>query len=382
MLGKIIKSQIKSLLVPGIIVAIVTLTSYIPITLFESTGGYVDNNSQIIGAFPFLSVLAFIFATVLPLCAYSYRYSLPKADFYNQIPFKKNLVRKVRSLILLSYILIAFTVVFFLGLAICAVKNQMPVEAGLYKYHYNLGAMTVSYLFLLVIIIAQYFVSSFFVSKGNTFINSMFLLIGGNVILSLIVLAPICFYSVTFNARNANLGKVDDVLYTIGGSGIHSLVLLLISYVTKLEEANININYSLAEFFATKYAAALITDSMFFIAFGVLGGLEVFFGKEPSGEYYGKAKCHDISQDIIIHLTFGIIGLFVVCSAAIGFVLAFASTFVFYAIAYYMIHSLLNRSFKFTKRVVCIIVPVVSTVFVLLIVATLTTGSGAFGFIA
>lgn len=369
MLNRIIKSQFKSLIVPTIITFILCFMAFVPYCMFTSTSSSAEGT--LAGNLLGLGGTGFVLATVMPLCVFSYKYSLAKADFFYQIPFNKKTVRIVRSMIILAVIIGSLVVSFLLGIVIQAIMNQIPAEEGLFKRTYDIGSECIYFPLILLVVIAQYFVSTFFVSKGNCFINSLFLLIGGNIILSLIVLAPMCLISL--------LGKdldIENFLYVIGPSGFHSYALMVICYQIKcgLFQGMATIQ----EFITSEYGATLLVDSGIFAALGIASGVNLFIGKEPSGELCGKAICQDVSQDIIIHGAFAIIGLFVACSGTLGLLLSFTMSFVFYAIAYYMIHSLLNRSFKFTKRVVCIIIPIVSVILILMVTTSIVDNSLGF----
>lgn len=279
-------------------------------------------------------ILFMVFMLFLPLFSMNYRYSLTKSDLFRQAPYKKNAIRYAEHLTTLGIVVFSFTLGFFFimfGTMIMSVFTKVPEGyEDIYKLvHFHFGYYPLAFLVILVMGVLQYFISYLFVSRSNNLLNSIIMLILGELILLLLFYQPMRFFQSfyylhqsTFVLPIITYQEVFEGLITYGKPGI------------VLTTNNVH---------ATTHLVLYILEHVVYVALGVLGIVAFVVEKDPSSEYAGKAKTNRPYQDIIYHL-----GAFIVASFMCGLtqsLLYFSISYVFFLASYYTFFGILNRNF-------------------------------------
>ena len=125
----------------------------------ESTPGYI-----------LLFVLFMIIMAILPLFGMNYRYSLGRSDLFRQAPYKNKHLRYGEHLSALAIIVTAFTLSYIFLVVGLMIKEHFIVkvpEANEFSYyvklHYNYVYYIPAFFVFLVMGVAQYFISYFFI---------------------------------------------------------------------------------------------------------------------------------------------------------------------------------------------------------------------------
>ena len=292
----------------------------------DSTPGYM-----------MLFVLFMIIMMILPLFGMNYRYSLGRSDLFRQAPYKNKHLRYGEHLSALTIIVTAFTLSFiFLVLGLMIKENfivKVP-EANEYCYyvklHYNYVYYIPAFFVFLTMGVAQYFISYFFVSRANNVLNSIILLLAGELFLAFYILMPtLLFYHVT-NYHQSTLAL--PIVFTsdlFSSLIVHGTTDSILMFTNETTIAN-----------SIEYIIALTM----FAALAIIGLISFLKEKDPSSEYAGKAKSDKPYQEIIYHAFAYVFGS-LICGLNHGLIYLFISFF-FFAASYYTFYGLLNRNFK------------------------------------
>ena len=299
---------------------------------------------------PVFITFLFIFITILPLFGMNYRYSIAKSDTFRQAPFLQKRLRWIDQLPLLIVTLIAFSVAFCTYVGILVFRNYtvhvpMNFQDQDHEIYYEFFKVYLHYeyfipLYFVSILLAilQYAISYLFVSRSNNLLNSIIVLICGEMFLG--------FY-----------------LYVLSGfSGYHyydygimaqSSFILPCVFLTNVFEGKIiegdkysfykNYFYNHVENMAFALAIAIIA----FVIIAILGILAFFLEKDPSSEWAGKPEDPKPYQEIIYHLGFGFGGAFLFINIGTSaLLLTYVLSFVLVSALYYTLYGTLHRNFK------------------------------------
>ena len=317
-----------------------------------------------------MSIPLAIFTAILPFFANSYRYSLNAADTFYQIGKDKRMIRFTNNLTLLGACLLSFTTAFIIGMILLLLK-QVPtagtvIETTTYGdgrvatteyYMFNFFYYLPTYLLLVIGGCLNYFISYFFVTRANNLVNSMIMLVLGQLIIGIGVMTPVWYLSILLNSDVGPIYNV-TIMPATRSAGIVGFIALIHHMFNSLIIENGN---GLADVVITNSSQDVIALILaivclvLFVGFGVLGLLFFLKEKESSGELAGKAPGRDKFQMIIFHIGFGIIGLWVNASQALFSSLIFASILMliseifFFGAIYYVFTGLIRRNFKINK---------------------------------
>lgn len=317
---------------------------------------------------PFFGILLilFIFVTIAPLFAMGARYSLAASDTYKQVAQKKNAIRIMNNCTLISAILIIFTIVFWLMVMAIAIRyntakipNNYCREGLCYEYEkatINFGYYGVAYGLCIGFAALQYFISYLLVSRSNRLINSVFLLVIGELALALFTYS-ICnfinyFYYLDhdgsiFTGLFAVAVTVEDSappVNQISGTG-NSSILLAINLISGISEPLIFGGESAFESMSVDQIAVLITSLAIFAFLATLGVLAMILEKDPSGEYAGKPETDNPYQFIIFHVGAFVIG-FAIATILYSSIVTVMIIEVIIAALYFVFLGVLRRNFK------------------------------------
>ena len=292
----------------------------------ESTPGYI-----------LLFVLFMISMMILPLFGMNYRYSLGRSDLFRQAPYKNKHLRYGEHLSALAIIVTAFTLSYIFLVVGLMIKEHFIVkvpEANEFSYyvklHYNYVYYIPAFFVFLVMGVAQYFISYFFVSRANNILNSIILLLAGELFLAFYILMPTLLFYHVANYYQSTLALpivfVGDLFSSLIVHGTTNSIMMF--------------NNKTNIYCSVQYIIALVT----FAALAIIGLIAFLEEKDPSSEYAGKAKSDKPYQEIIYHAFAYVFGS-LICGLNHGLIYLFISFF-FFAASYYTFYGLLNRNFK------------------------------------
>lgn len=297
-------------------------------------------------------ILFFFIMTILPLFGMNYRNSLARSDLFRQAPYKNKRIRYMEHLSALTIILIAFTIGYvFLVLGMLIKNNLAKVPAAdemlyyeLIKYHFVYYVP--AYFIALAMGVCQYAIAYLFVSRSNNTLNSLMMLILGQLILLLYLFAPIYLFYRTTSFNQSTLGLPISFIYRLFEP------LIIYGKGTNIFKFNSNVNA-----FAS---IQLIISLVVFFALAIIGIIAFFVEKDPSSEYAGRATSNKPYQEIIFHVAAFILGAFL-CGLGKNLIYSFFSFFTFAAM-YYTFYGLLNRNFKLKLWQIVLIVSIIGLV--------------------
>ena len=358
----------------------------------ESYFSSILSDLTVTGGTLYLVIPVAIISMVLPFFANSYRYSLQSADTFYQIGKNKKAIRWTNNLVLLGSLIVSFTVAFIFAVSILLLR-QLPnigrpdevevleegVEIVTHYLFFNFGYYVPTYFLIVIFIIANYAISYFFVTRANNLVDSMIMLVLGEFILGVGVMTPFWFTMVC----SADGGHWIDFFSEKLIPGTRTACFVSpIAFIFYLMDGLISGQGSLmveqlstAEYTSQEVIGLIISFvsiALFFLmaAFGVYKFLKE---KESSGEQAGKPIGRDRFQEIIFHMGFGIIGLWIgslqsltgvltsslVSNSIFSFVLLI-SEMGFYSAAYYVFYGLLRRNFRLNKRELFLLLGVIT----------------------
>ena len=295
---------------------------------------------------PALLVFFFITMMILPLFSMNYRYSLARSDLYRQVGFKNNTIRIGEHLSSLIIVCISFTISFAMLVSILLIKNY-TVE-GLVAYYLHYEWYIVLYFVSIILGVGQYFLSYLLVSRSNTFINSLLMLLLGQFFLNFFIYVFVCFGKCSIS---------EGTMFTQGPS-----VIGLISWVPNIIDQLICSNQldildGTDNAYRTMQLTAIWLSIIIFFLVAALGVVAFILEKDPSSEWAGKPDTPKPYQEIIFHAGFATIGL-VIGTTLIDSTLTLVYSLLYfstYVIAYYTLYGLLRRNFKLNARQAAII---------------------------
>ena len=370
MKNKFFKLTFKSLLLPAAVICGIMLL----VAFLTSINANITNTYREIGEIPSvyylyeranssistIVIFSAIGACFLPFAVFSYRYSLQKADIYNQAPFEEKTVRNTRVLVGLIYICIIFTASFFIlftGYGIRVMLTRLPlVEPGTSSYRtlatINPEIWFLGYILGLLIVTSTYVVVCYFVSKSTSLPNAILTSMSGMLILGgtifALTYAPCFLY--TYNLSDYSLWFV--YLYRIGFTPFQASSFIISSLDIQAVSAT-------PEFTHTTLDYVNLINMIISILLGGLSSIPLLFAKEPSGETSGKGFGKRKGERIIHHILFGVLGYGISYFASTTTFIVSFIFFSFMATAYVLITAWLNRSFKFKK---CDLLPMIITI--------------------
>ena len=289
----------------------------------------MSNVGGIISAF-------FTIMMFLPFFSMNYRYSLGRSDLYRQVAFKDKRIRFAEHFSSLIIICISFTIALSVMVSTLMVRNYVIAKEP--DFFLNYIWFIPMYFVCLVVGAGLYFISYLFVSRCNTFINSLLVFGLGFIFTSFITLALLLYVDKDYGFAN---------YFIQGPSAIGA-----ISYTTQAFDRLICYNQFFLKYNSDEswnyQVAAFITCIVEFVALVTLGILAFTLEKDPSSEWAGKPDSNKPYQEIIFHAGFGTIGLFIgiLMSGSIFTTILSMLFYVVYAASYYTLYGLLHRNFK------------------------------------
>ncbi len=362
--NKYIKWQIKQWLPLFIITFVILATDYLLFALTSSgynyyavINGYTQSywNNEGTGLLTLL-ILTLICAIIFAIFAYDYRLKKKEVDTFMQAPFFKNNLRITRILIGLAMILIAFTLVYFIGIIIFYIKQYNLEEvlttgsgATYYLTRFNGWYVILSYFYLIIVITIFYLFNCLVVSFADTINDTALLLTCSYLVI--FFFEALIFYSL-YGFTNYNNDTLRELaLYSLASSPLcFPVMIFYIVFNNLIMGIDISIDKSLIGDPSTAIVYINIILLVAIIAFAIY---VLFFKKDPSGEHAGVGGPRNFKISLIVHVFIFMFGLLYNFSTLFYSthikVIFFFGFLIFFAVLGYCLLALYNRSFKIGK---------------------------------
>lgn len=291
---------------------------------------------------------------IAPLFTNTYRYSLRALDTFYQIPKNKKVIRYANNLTVFLFLLVAFSLSYWLAVMILTIRqgvtnspgfNMPEGYAALPMYHFQYYLL--AYLFIILTIPSQFFVSYYLITRSNNFFSSFIILVLGEVVMI------------------ASMFSVIYLIYTFSNNELYILRFGYMDFSAIFPIAlsenifrNLIVNNKLPVInFDVALTVELIISAILYVAISALAIFKFVNEKESSGEYSRSAVGRDKLQRIISHAGFAVIGLLLASFIGTGTayfvslkIILFITGIIQYAAIYYVFIGLLNRNFKIKKN--------------------------------
>ena len=339
-------------------------------------GDYSTIAGIIMLAFPVV-----IFTILLPFFANSYRYSLQAADTFYQIGKNKKMIRWFNNILLLSAFIVSFTTAFFMGFFILifgvipnfgradeviGIQDGYQYEIVRHYFSYNVAYYIPIYFCFIFIIVLNYAISYYLITRANNRINSIILLLLGELILSIGLMSPIWVVLIANNYLGLPQSFINEnLLFGTRASSFVGPIALIIYFLDGLVTGETPLFLSQLveariegpEIFALVLS---VVSLLIFMGVAALGIYKFLKEDETSGEYAGKPIGRGPMQYVIFHVGFGLIGLWsgllssvtnglLISGSVINIISLFTSIGMTGAV-YYVFYGLLRRNFRLTKK--------------------------------
>lgn len=309
---------------------------------------------------PFL-IFFFIMMIILPIFAMGARYSLTASDTYKQVAQKRNAIRLMNNLTLLLAVLVVFTLVYWLTIMGLGIKYaNTPIQEIVPNKYYpdertcnvridmHFGAYALMYPFIIIFGAAQYFISYFFVSRCNRPINSIFVLILGEIALAMLLPGVYSLINNIYYTIGSSGDETNVLVKVLTGMGNSSPILPITFLVQTFDPLLFGVKSTFDD--ATKAQLTIVGISLgIYLMIAAAGVIFMFFEKDPSGEYAGKPETTKPYQDIIFHIGAFSIGFYVATNLYGSLVIALVMEGII-AILYYVFLGIIRRNFKINLK--------------------------------
>lgn len=178
----ILKEWLPVIAIFGLVSLALFITHCLNVNIYKSF-----SNAKRIFDFVYLSIPMTIFAFVLPMFVYSYRFKIQACDTYYQLPFEPKKLKNIRVLTGLLTILSVYTAVFVIGFLFFTVLyyySPLVTVSGIRVEFYPF-MLFVTYIIGLFTISGVYFQSCFFASLTNSILSAVILNLSIQIFLSL-----------------------------------------------------------------------------------------------------------------------------------------------------------------------------------------------------
>lgn len=378
-IGLTIKKYIPFIVISLIIFVSASFFTFISKPIFYSFSDYVmtDGLPQFIYNSVNDKIMSNIRAMAIPLIgvtcigaliANTYRYSIKDADLYYQVGQPKRTIRFVYNLVVLglSIAIYTFVFIFFIGLEMV---RELPylglgfVAEGQYTNYYHVQQFVyyIPLYFLLGSIgILNYFISYFFVTRSNNFINSLIMLLFGHLALGFLFYIPLTYVDALArefytDSRDFLSSSYHVTLgFLIGTKAVNfvgPISWLSYGFTGLISGFDNELIHTIVHLKPNEYAG-LVMAIISLVLYLSIGGFTIFSflkERESSGEIAGKAIGRGKLQYIIYHVGFGVIIFWSLYVVKVLFgesiPMLFANT-LFTGAAYYVFYGILRRNFK------------------------------------
>jgi len=309
-------------------------------------------------ALTFLVVASVIFSSILPLFVESYRFGKRSADTYYSLPFKPLELRKTRMFLALGILLVVFSLAYWIPSGIYYIRYasiSAPSEDYIKDRLMDPLWLTAAYGTLLVLLSANFFVSSFFVRLGNSPLSSIILLLAGHAILC--GLLPTIGLWISLIAGMADWTSSFLTIVGMQNYGASFPVFLFIfAFFSPMSNSGV-LSQAITEL---PNQIALSISLIVVLSSGALSLIYLLNKKDPSGEFSGAPASHFHQAIYLIFVAFllsailssssgGSIGSGFAITSALGIGSLIAS-FVFLGVGQYIVYLLYLKKAALDKK--------------------------------
>ncbi len=361
-----IKWQIKELL-PMYIISFIILAAIFWLTIstsnlapvfYKNSDGTFTSYISVSTWPPLFAILipALLISFFLPFFAFSYQRKRTHADFYYQLPFKKNELRRTNLLISYTILATAITIIYWFGVLFIFIK-QVQNNANIdylraNPYYYNYVFFLPYYFVLLVGVSLNYFISSFFISLGTKSIDAALYLVFGQLFLAFFVESVffLAWAGTKFNTYDS-LWMLNALGYTPSSSWLETIRSTII-FAQLATTSKVSLETG-------DMVTRIVSSSAYLLLGGFLTWYMLFKKKDPSGEDAGKGLPTTPIAMAIPHIFALMIGLFTSCSYGLYGTLGTAyfwacfpsmlMSLIMWGVAYYFFIVIANATFHFKK---------------------------------
>lgn len=298
-------------------------------------------------------VFSLIASFVMPVFVFSYRTSRRQTDILYQAAYSPTTIKRTRILLGAIILAASFTVAYFFGVSIYLIRyvatpESLTIASGVTQMRQEAHFIWYlpSYFLLLTVMLAQYSINCFLVSLGNYVLDQIFLLIAGNLFLSLFVVAPLVLIQASWPSSLETPYSLlwQGMLYGFGVVQPNAFISLIVDPLFK---------YGRYNNFDGGSINALISFLLYLAFAGGITYLNMKL-KDPSGEKADKAGP---ANNVIALIPHG----FAICAGMLVAALARATNgtvllptamifgYGMYCAVYYALLALWRHSFKPTK---------------------------------
>ncbi len=362
-----IKWQIKEML-PMYIISFIILgaifwltisTSELMPTKFKNyeTGDYYISLS-VLSWPPLFAILipALLLSFFLPYSSFIYQRKRIYSDFYYQLPFKKNELRRTNLLISYTILTIAITIIYWIGILYIFIRQIQLNATDEYfvanNFYYNYVYFIPYYFVLLLGTSLNYFISSFFISLGTKSLDSLLYLIFGQLILAFMVETFLILILVGAKNSDSTEALLNAVSYTPSPSWLENVRSTMI-FCDLAMRGSVSLEKG-------DIITRIVSSSAYLLLGGFLTWYMLFKKKDPSGEDAGKGVPTTPISKAIPHAFALMSGLYISCSfglygsSGIGnfwlYLPMMLMEMIMWGVAYYFYMVMANGGFHFKKK--------------------------------
>ena len=250
-------------------------------------------------------------------------------------------------------------------------KNYNPEYLIIERAEFNFGYYVLGYLAVLLTFPSIFFFSSFVVGKTNRMFNAVALEIMVFFAAALFMVQAYFFIALFDYDVTGYLGiSIFGNLYELCGiSPLFPVIFLSNLFEQLIRNGTSEVNL----FGILDYQNVIMTLQLIFLGlFTAYTVFDFFYFKEPSGEYAGKPEGHSFAQMFLFHASFGIFAITggLLASEVVTALLMF----VFMFTIYYLVMSLIKRSFRIRLIDLYLVLGNVSLYVLSILVAKITSG--------
>lgn len=334
-MSKFILWQLKRWLVPILVITGVFALSMVvasleePLTYF-SYGGYPVSNT---GSFFLIAVIyAAIISIVFPMFVFNYKFGIRRADFYKQLPFEPQNLRRIIFSMGLILLVIAVSIAYLTGVGIFLIRyftfDKNTLQEGMYLYEFKFEFLGYFYILLLLTTFTTYSVTSLIVYHNVGVFESLIAVVLGQFFIGLF---PLVTMMQILQMIERSTGNPQDMIY---------ITFSLVSPII----AGWNLN-SLFQNLGGSFARNLYWNVGTYLLFGVGSFIWLFLVKDRSADLENERGRPSVITLVAVHGGFLSIQMFF-NYLSYNMIYGTLIIYIFTMTAYFFINVLFRHGFK------------------------------------
>lgn len=223
-----------------------------------------------------------ISASIMPLFVFDYRYKKSKSDTYLQLPLKEKELRNTRLTIGIVYLLVIYTISFWLSTLIIFLR-QDTLARQVQGPYFNYGYFALFYVYFFLAIIYIYFSNAFLANLAFNLLDAVIYILAGLMILSLL---PNALYSLFARLFLRDSTEVADFSRTFlyGWANLNFSTIGICDEVFSLSVPGMTDEVIFSSTFSYVQLAFMIIG----FGLGIFAALYLYLSRETSGEHSGS----------------------------------------------------------------------------------------------